>query len=155
MVAESNNISLSKDDAMKAIAPIKNLPPHKEVLKSLAWFKQQGFKMVTLTNSSNAAVNAQLKNAGIDSYFSRSLSIEDIKAFKPNLKSYEWALKQMGVAPADAMLVASHPWDIAGAKAAGMQTTFVARPGKAYYPLAKKPDYRAKDLLELSQQLNR
>ena len=40
-------------------------------------------------------------------------------------------------------------WDVAGAKAAGMQTAFVARPGKALYPLAQAPDYVVKDLNEL------
>ena len=50
-------------------------------------------------------------------------------------------------------MVAAHGWDIAGAKAAGMQAAFIARPNKAIYPLAIEPDYIVKDLVELSQKL--
>ena len=51
-------------------------------------------------------------------------------------------------------MVAAHGWDVAGAKAAGMQTAFVARPGKALYPLAQAPDYVVKDLTELVKALS-
>lgn len=47
-------------------------------------------------------------------------------------------------------MVAAHGWDIAGANAAGMKTAFIARPGKALYPLAEAPDYFVKDVIELS-----
>lgn len=50
-------------------------------------------------------------------------------------------------------MVAAHGWDVAGAKAAGLQTAFVARPAKAIYPLATKPDYIVKDLAELVEVL--
>ena len=48
---------------------------------------------------------------------------------------------------------AAHGWDVAGAKEAGMQTAFIARPGKALYPLAKQPDYIVKNLEELASLL--
>ena len=47
-------------------------------------------------------------------------------------------------------MVAAHGWDVAGAKQAGMQTAFIARPVKALYPLAKQPDYIVKNLEELA-----
>ena len=53
----------------------------------------------------------------------------------------------------EAMLVAAHGWDIAGANAAGFQTVFVARPGKALYPLAEKPDHVVKDIKEFAELL--
>lgn len=77
------------------------------------------------------------------------MSIEDIKVYKPDLRAYAWALEQLNIKPEEALMVAAHGWDVAGAKAAGLQTAFVARPGKALYPLAQKPDYVVKDLSEL------
>jgi len=50
-------------------------------------------------------------------------------------------------------MVAAHGWDIAGAKAASLQTVFVARPGKVLYPLAEKPDHVVKDIKELAKLL--
>ena len=84
------------------------------------------------------------------SYFDARYSIEDIKIYKPDLRAYEWVLKKLNVAPNEAMMIAAHGWDVAGAKQAGLQTTFIARPGKALYPLAKKPDHVVKDLHELA-----
>jgi 2-haloacid dehalogenase len=43
--------------------PIRSLPPHPDVRSALDQLKQAGFRIVTLTNSSQAGVDAQIKNA--------------------------------------------------------------------------------------------
>jgi 2-haloacid dehalogenase len=150
MVAQNNNIAITSEQAKTAIVtPLLQLPPHSDVKAGLAALKAQGYKLVSLTNSSNKGVKAQFENAGLMSFFDERYSIEDIKIYKPDLRSYEWVLKQLNVAPNEAMMIAAHGWDVAGAKEAGLQTTFIARPGKALYPLAKKPDNVVKDLSEL------
>ena len=44
-------------------------------------------------------------------------------------------------------LVAAHAWDVVGALQAGCAAAFIARPGKVLYPLARKPDVVAPDLV--------
>jgi len=155
MLAESNGIGLSKKDAEMAIIPvIQNLPPHPDVIEGLKSLKAQGFLIVSLTNSSNAGVMEQFKNAGLLEIVDRRLTVEGIHKFKPDLGVYRWALEQVGVEAGDAMMVAAHGWDIAGAGTAGLQTVFVARPGKVLYPLAEKPDHIVKDIEELAELLN-
>lgn len=155
MLAESNGIELSKKDAESAIIPvIQNLPPHPDVIEGLKSLKAQGFLLVSLTNSSNAGVKEQFKNAGLLEIVDRRLTVEGIHKFKPDLGVYRWALEQVGVEAGDAMMVAAHGWDIAGAGVAGLQTVFVARPGKVPYPLAEKPDHIVKDIEELAEFLN-
>ncbi len=154
MLAESNGIELSKKDAESAIIPvIQNLPPHPDVIEGLKSLKAQGFLLVSLTNSSNAGVKEQFKNAGLLEIVDRRLTVEGIHKFKPDLGVYRWALEQVGVEAGDAMMVAAHGWDIAGAGVAGLQTVFVARPGKVPYPLAEKPDHIVKDIKELAELL--
>ena len=156
MVAQNNNIDISEEQAREAIVtPLLSLPPHPDVKSSLAMLKKQGFKLVSLTNSSNYGVKTQFENAGLTDYFEARYSIEDIKIYKPDLRAYQWALTKLGVKPEEALMVAAHGWDVAGAKAAGMQTAFVARPGKALYPLAQEPDYIVKDLGELVSALTK
>lgn len=134
MVANENNIKLTQEQAKKAIVtPLLKLPPHADVIPNLIKLKKAGFKLVTLTNSSNFGVKSQLTNAKMIQLFEERLSIEDIKIYKPNVKSYEWALKKMNIEAKDAVLVAAHGWDVAGAKAAGMKAIFVARPGERVY----------------------
>ncbi|MFA3789669.1 haloacid dehalogenase type II [Aliiglaciecola sp. SL4] len=150
MVAESNDIEITQEQALTAIkTPLLSLPPHPDVKAGLAALKAQGFMIVSLTNSSNKGVETQFKNAGLTEFFDKRLSIEDIKIYKPDLRSYAWALEKLGVKPEETLMVAAHGWDVAGAKAAGMQTAFIARKGKTLYPLAAKPDYIVEDLQQL------
>lgn len=150
MVAQNEGIDITDEQALSAIkTPLLSLPAHPDVKTGLAALKAKGYKIVSLTNSSNQGVKTQFANAGLTDFFDERLSIEDIKVYKPDLRAYAWALDKLGVKPSEALMVAAHGWDIAGANAAGMQTAFVARPGKALYPLAPKPDYIVKDLNEL------
>lgn len=154
MVAKNNNIDITEEQAVTAIkTPLLSLPAHPDVKAGLKALKDQGYKLVSLTNSSNKGVETQFKNAGLTDYFDKRMSIEDIKVYKPDLRAYVWALEQLNIKPEEALMVAAHGWDVAGAKAAGLQTAFVARPGKALYPLAQKPDYVVKDLSELVEAL--
>ena len=155
MVAHNNNIEISEDQAKDAIVPpLLSLPAHADVKAGLSQLESAGYKLVTLTNSSNYGVTTQLENAGLTDFFAARMSIEDIQVYKPDLRAYRWALEKLGVKPEEALMVAAHGWDVAGAKAAGMQTAFVARPGKALYPLAQAPDYVVKDLNELVKALS-
>lgn len=51
------------------------------------------------------------------------------------------------------MLVAVHPWDCNGAKAAGLQAAFIARKGEQYPGFFLGPDYQAESLEDLAKQL--
>ncbi|MEC8225148.1 MAG: haloacid dehalogenase type II, partial [Pseudomonadota bacterium] len=155
MVASNNQISLTNEQAKQAIVPpLLSLPAHSDVKPALAKLKQN-YKLVSFTNSSNNGVKAQFQHAGLTDYFTHRYSVEDIKVYKPDLRAYKWLLEQLNVAPHEALMVAAHGWDVAGAKEAGMQTAFIARPGKALYPLAKQPDYIVKNLEELASLLTK
>ena len=154
MVAQNNDIKINAEQAKTAIVtPLLSLPAHADVKAGLQALKDQGYRLVSLTNSSNNGVKAQFESAGLTDYFEARYSIEDIKIYKPDLRAYEWALKQLNIKAEDALMVAAHGWDVAGAKAAGLQTAFIARPGKALYPLVQKPDYSVKNLTQLVSQL--
>ena len=154
MVAEIEGIELTKAQAKTAIVtPLRSLPPHPDVRDGLQALKNKGYKLVSLTNSSNQGVYTQFKNADLLSYFDERLSVEDINLYKPDTRTYEWAIEKMGITAEDAMLVAAHGWDIAGAKQAGWQAAFIARPGKVLYPLAIAPDTVVSGLDELVSQL--
>lgn len=153
MVAEGHDIKLNAEEAKKAVVgPLLSIPAHPDVPDTLKVLSKK-YVLVSFTNSSNKGVEIQLKNSGLIKFFNRRLSIEDIKIYKPQLKSYEWALKEMKIKPEEALMVAAHAWDVAGAKAAGMKTAFIARPGKVLYPLATKPDLVVPDLKALLEHL--
>ncbi|MFD1692215.1 HAD-IA family hydrolase [Azotobacter chroococcum] len=135
--------------------PLLRLPAHPEVREGLQALKNQGYTLVTLTNSTRRGVQTQLENAGLADLFADNLSIEEIKLYKPHLRTYRWAAERMGVKLEETLLVAAHGWDVAGAKAAGMPAIFVARPGQTLYPLAAEPDRTVKDIRELAAVLGK
>ena len=154
MVAEANDIKLRENDAHLALTTaLQNLRAHHDVEEGLRSLKQQGFRLVTFTNSSNEGARHQLENAGIASYFEKSLSVEGCKIYKPALASYQWALKEVGATAEETMMVAAHGWDIAGIKAVGMSGVFMSRPGKVIYPLAISADKQVPSLKALAEWL--
>ena len=79
--------------------------------------------------------------------------MEDVGKYKPHAEVYRWAAGRVGADVSDCLLVAAHGWDVAGAKWAGMQTAFVARPGQQTFPLGPMPDINIPSLAELAGEL--
>ncbi|WP_025763017.1 haloacid dehalogenase type II [Dyadobacter tibetensis] len=153
MVAANNGIMLSEQDAKTAIKPILSLSPHPEVKQALTDLKKAGYKMVSLTNSSNKAAAAQLSHAGISELFDERLSIEELGKYKPHADAYQWASRKMNVASGDCMMIAAHGWDVAGAMWAGWRAAFVSRPGQQQFPLAPAVEISAPNIKEIAKVL--
>jgi len=153
MLARNIDVAISQADAMEKLSIMKSLPAHKDVEPGLRRLKDAGFRMATLTNSSQDGVRAQLQGASLSDFFERQLSVESVRKFKPHADVYAWAAREMNVEPAQCMLVAAHGWDVAGAKWAGLATAFIARQGQQKFGLAPQPDTEAADLLGLCQAL--
>lgn len=150
MAAGTLGKKIKEQDNKEALGLIKQLKAHPDVEKGLTLLKAAGYRLATLTNSSTQTHMAQLDHAGLSKYFEQTLSIDAVKKYKPALESYQYAAKTLGVDEKDMLLVAAHGWDIAGALKAGMQAAFIERKGQALYPLAAKPHYSGKDLLEIA-----
>ena len=150
MVAESQGIHLDDEEARQAVVPaLLSLPPHEDVTAGLKGLAEGGIRAVSLTNSSAAAAETQLRNAGLTDLFEKRYSVESVKTYKPHMDAYRMVLEDLGVRPEEAMMVAAHAWDLAGARHVGLQTAFIARPGTALYPNTARPDYVVDDLPEL------
>jgi len=146
MVARNYGVNLSPEEARRAVSSIMSLPAHPDVRPALEELKSEGFRMVTLTNSSQAAVDAQMQNANLTDLFEKQLSVEEIQLFKPHSHVYKWAARKMGLAPEACMLVAAHGWDVAGAIWSGWRAAFISRPGAQPFPLAPIPEVVESDL---------
>ena len=83
MTAKSQGVALSANDEQQIVGGIRNLPAHTEVPKSLDRLKSAGLRMVTLTNSPPAVVEAQMKYANLQQYFERNFSVDAIRKYKP------------------------------------------------------------------------
>ncbi|RKS55551.1 2-haloacid dehalogenase [Gillisia mitskevichiae] len=150
MTAHQLDVSLTAAQIKSVLSPITKLSAYPEVSNTLEVLKEKGFKLVALSNGKPQVVDEQLKYAKIHHLFDKVLSIEEVKNYKPHVSTYHCAYSLMNVLPEDTMLIAAHGWDIAGAKRAGIQAAFIARPGKSLYPLALKPDITGSNLNEIT-----
>ncbi|WP_408512400.1 HAD hydrolase-like protein [Paraburkholderia sediminicola] len=75
-------------------------------------------------------------------------------------RTYNMAMKYLGLRPHEVMMVACHKYDLHAAKQLGMRTAFVARPlefgpaGKVDTAFEAAFDVNASDFLHLAQQLD-
>lgn len=156
MVAGSLGVKLEDQEAKDAVIPqLLSLPPHPDVVVGLRMLSEDGFRTVSLTNSAAAAAETQLRNAGLTDLFEKRYSVEGVKRYKPHRDAYRMVTQDLGVRPEEAMMVAAHAWDLAGAKSTGLQTAFIARPGTALYPNVERPDYVVSDVQELAKRLRK
>ncbi|MET4075740.1 haloacid dehalogenase type II [Hymenobacter sp. UYCo722] len=135
------------------LALITELPPHSDVVPGLTALQRAGFRMATLTNSPDAALQQQMAYAGLTGFFEQLVSIDSLKRYKPHPDTYRATCERLRVAPAETLLVAAHGWDTAGAQLAGLQAAFLARPGQSLYSLAPAPTFTAPNLEALARQL--
>jgi len=152
MTAARYGVTLPKN-ATPIAEIIAAMPAHPDVAAGLTALQQQGFTLVALTNSSASLAEKQLSSAGLAPLFTRILSVEQLQVYKPDLRVYQWAMKELGKPVSECMMVAAHGWDVGGAKRAGMKTAFVTRKGQALYPLAPAPDLMVSDIGELAAKI--
>ena len=153
MVARNHGVTLSPERAKQAVSVIRSLPAHPDVRPALEDLKNEGFRMVTLTNSSQAAVDSQIQNAGLTELFESRLSVQEVQLFKPHSHVYRWAARKLGFVPEECMLVAAHGWDVAGAMWAGCRAAFISRPGAQLFPLAPVPEIVEPDMRAAAKRL--
>jgi len=134
-------------------AAFGRLQAYPDVRDGLERLKAGGWTTIALTNSAPAAVESQLAGAGLAPLFKHILSVDAVQAYKPAAAPYRHAAEVAGVQPSQLLMVACHDWDLAGARAVGLDTAYVRRPGMSYAATYPPADYSVADFGELADQL--
>lgn len=152
VVAGQLGTSASSEDATTLARALGEIPPYADVRPGLERLKHAGFSVAVLTNSTLKAARKPIDHAQLGDLLASVLSVDDIERYKPEPEAYAYAARQIAVGLDDLVLVAAHPWDLAGALAAGCRAAFVERPGKVL-PRHIRPQLRARDLDQLAMLL--
>lgn len=131
---------------------LRTMPAHEDVKPALDQLKRAGHQLVALTNSPLATVEAQLQHAGLATKFERIFSAQQVARLKPAPEPYRQVLSAYGAG--EAVMIAAHGWDLAGAQAVGTKTALVSRDGQRALPGTPAPTYTAASLPELARQLS-
>ncbi len=136
------------------IAGFGGLGLHPDVVAGVNALAEAGFRLVTLTNGSVDVSAGLLERAGIRDRFEATLSVESEGPWKPAVSSYAHGVRACGLDPADAALVAVHPWDVHGAMRAGLRGIWLNRQGQDYPAIFSEPDITITALAELADALS-
>jgi 2-haloacid dehalogenase len=148
MTEERQGAEVSEDDRQEILSGLRNLRPHPEVPESLSRLLEAGFRLATLTNSTQEVAEAQIENARLTDRFEQILSADTAKRLKPAPAPYRMAARALEIPERGMRLVAAHAWDVAGALRAGCAAAFVAR--QPFDPLVERPDVVGADLAEVA-----
>lgn len=137
----------------QVLAGLAELPAHPDVSPGLHRIHAAGIRLVTFTNGATAISDRMLERAGVLPLLEHRLSVEVPRRWKPHPDAYRYAADVCRVEPERMALVAVHPWDVDGARRAGLTGIWVDR-RKTPYPTAfLPPDLQVPDLEELADTL--
>jgi 2-haloacid dehalogenase len=147
-------IDLSLEPRRRLVAAWHRLDPWPDVRAGLEALRR--LHITAALSNGHVALLVDLARHG-DLRFDCMLSAELAQAYKPAPEAYQTAARLLGLDAGELMMVASHPWDLEGARNAGLRTAFVARPLE-YGPGSEArafpdADVSVADLLELAERL--
>jgi 2-haloacid dehalogenase len=104
-----------------------HLPAFPDVREGLAKLNRAGHTLVALTNGTEHSAGTVLQNAGIAELLEAVLSVDRIRTFKPDPAVYAMLDGIDGAEGQPRWLVSGNPFDVIGAKAAGLKAAWLRR----------------------------
>ncbi len=153
-VSAQLGIFLPEDAQETLLSKYLQLPAYPDVTGALNELAARGFTIAACSNGTESAVRALLEHAGVLPHFSKIVSVDPIRTFKPDPAVYEYLLAELHTRRDMVWLISSNPFDVIGAKACGLRTAWVQRdPKRVFDPWEFEPDLVVHGLAELPGKL--
>ncbi len=147
-------VELSEVEQDRLIEEYQNLRPFPDVIPGIEALKERGHTLVAFSNGAEATARTLLERAGVLPHLEGVISVDDLKTFKPNPQVYLYLAGRLRRAPQETWLVSSNPFDVIGAKVAGLKAAWIQRtPSVQFDPWDIEPDLVAPDLEALAGRL--
>jgi 2-haloacid dehalogenase len=151
--ANLRQLLATPEDAEHVLGGFAELPVHPDVPEGLRVLREAGIRIATLTNGTAQIARGLLERAGLDALVERYLDVSQVRRWKPAPDPYLYACGGLGVEPPQAVLLAVHPWDVHGARRAGLRGAWLDREGLPYPEIFEPPDWSGRDLPSLARTL--
>ena len=151
-VAACLEIDLSGEEIARILERYRNLEAYVDAATGLAGLKHKGYILYAFSNGVESSLRQLLEHAGLYTYLDGIISVDEIQTFKPDPRVYHHLAQRLGTLPTDTWLISSNPFDIIGAKAAGLKAAWIRRNASAVFdPWDIEPDLVASDLNDLAR----
>ncbi len=144
---KSLGLSCPPDTRAKLLATYLHLNPFPEVQQALRALSD--YLLAILSNGSPRMLKAAVESAGLKGIFSRIISVDEVKIYKPSPRVYRLASQKLRVAASAIGFISANFWDIAGAKAFGFHSYWVNRSKVPGEELGLIPDATLSSLADL------
>jgi 2-haloacid dehalogenase len=135
----------------EALQGFDELPAFRDVSTAMTALAESGVRRAVVSNASAQTLAALLGHAGIKDKIEVAVSIDEVRRWKPAPEPYRRALEALGLPARQVAYVSAHPWDVEGARAAGMFGVLLQRRGGHLQPAMPPPDLTIAALAELVQ----
>lgn len=132
--------------AGEIVDALGEVPAYRDAGAALGRIAATRLPVVVLTNGGASQTRALLERSGLNEHVTGFFTTEEVGAYKPDPRSYEYVCEALGIEPADAVLVAAHAWDVVGAQSAGYEAIWIDRTERSWPLPSGEPSRRAHDL---------
>jgi 2-haloacid dehalogenase len=149
------DVTLCANAQEDLLAKFSQLTAFDDVIAGLTLLRNQGHTLAAFSNGPEVAVRALMQNSGVLPQLHDVISVDDLNTFKPNPAVYHYLMTRTQSDINHCWMVSSNPWDVIGAKAAGLKAAWIQRDSKKVFdPWGIEPDLTVTNLIELSEQLD-
>jgi 2-haloacid dehalogenase len=127
----------------------RTLPAYGDVANALDTLAEQNIPLAVLTNGTPSSANTALEHVGVRALLTDVLSVESVRAYKPDPRVYALATARFACAPREIVFVSSNAWDAWGAATFGFRVAWCNRAGNATEVLSPAPEATLAGLHEL------
>ena len=98
------------------------LRPFPDAAETVAELDRRGYRLAIVTSRRRRATMRGMELCGLVSHFDLIVTPEDVTEAKPHPEPVLFALRELGVAPEEALFVGDSPHDVAAGRGAGTRT---------------------------------
>ncbi len=148
-----NGKPLNSDIKSEILGAFKELPAYDDVIPAVDMLRKNNIRVIAVSNSSLEMIEEQLTHAEIKDQFDAYYSVDSVIKYKPFKAVYHHVAEQEGLKEKEIIMVATHDWDLFGAKKAGLKTAYIKRKEGIYHPYYAQADLKDSNLMGLVAQI--
>ena len=134
----------------KLLSAYRTLDPYPEAAATLDWLRRADVRCAILSNGNPGMLEPMVKASGLADRFEAVLSVDAVKVFKVDPRTYSMVEARCGVRPDKVCFLSSNCWDAHGAAQFGFNVVWVNRAGAPDDNLPGKLAAQVRDLSSLA-----
>ena len=148
-VCKRMNLNLHEQNEKRLMDQYAKLTGFEDSLTVLKTIKEKGLSTAILSNGSREMLSTVVDSNGLQPHLDKIVTIEDVRLFKTDPKTYALLLAAFPVKKEEILFVSSNAWDALAAKWYGFDVFWVNRLGHPFEEIGERPNYEGNSLTQV------